>query len=123
MYCRSFLALAGAALAVSAAVSSDVAQGAAFWWERPVKIVVPFAPGGATDQTARVWADKLTSAFKKQFVHDKMEEIGATEDMATNMIAVNMIVPKQTVGDMRQFLIDDIARNRSVIEKNNIKVD
>jgi len=38
------------------------------WPDRTVKIVVPFAPGGATDQTARVWAEKLTQAFGQQFV-------------------------------------------------------
>ncbi len=38
------------------------------WPERPVKIIVPYGPGGATDAIARPWADKLTQAFGQQFV-------------------------------------------------------
>ena len=38
------------------------------WPDRPVKLIVPYAPGGATDTTARPWADKLTQAFGQQFV-------------------------------------------------------
>lgn len=38
------------------------------WPDRPIKMVVPYAAGGATDATARPWADKLTQAFGQQFV-------------------------------------------------------
>ena len=41
---------------------------AAKWPERPVKLVVPFAPGGSTDLVARPWAEKLTEAFGQQFI-------------------------------------------------------
>ena len=40
------------------------------WPNRPVKIIVPYAPGGATDTLARPWADKLTQAFGQPFVID-----------------------------------------------------
>jgi tripartite-type tricarboxylate transporter receptor subunit TctC len=53
----------------------------------------------------------------------KMAEIAATEDMKQRMIAVNVIVPKQSPDDMKQYLLDDIARNREVIRINNIKVE
>ena len=62
---RSVLALLGGLCA--AVPTAVLAQGAA-WPEKPVKIVVPFAPGGATDQTARVWADKLSQAMGQQFI-------------------------------------------------------
>ncbi len=56
-------------VALFAAVLPSAAQGqTSAWPERPVKVVVPFAPGGATDQTARVWAEKLTQAFGQQFI-------------------------------------------------------
>jgi tripartite-type tricarboxylate transporter receptor subunit TctC len=38
------------------------------WPDRPVKIILPYAPGGATDAIGRPWADKLTQAFGQQFV-------------------------------------------------------
>ena len=62
---RDFLVVVGGAWTASLP-SAGMAQAA--WPDRPVKVVVPFAPGGATDQTARVWAEKLTQEFKQQFV-------------------------------------------------------
>jgi tripartite-type tricarboxylate transporter receptor subunit TctC len=38
------------------------------WPERPVKIILPYAPGGATDAIARPWAERLSEAFGQQFV-------------------------------------------------------
>jgi tripartite-type tricarboxylate transporter receptor subunit TctC len=70
-----------------------------------------------------IWAPAKTPKEIRQKLHDTMEEIAATDDMKARMIAVNVIVPKQAMDDMRQFLIDDIARNKQVIEKNNIKVE
>ncbi len=64
---RRVVVLAIGGLLSAALATSVSAQGAA-WPDKPVKIVVPFAPGGATDQTARVWADKLTQEFKQQFI-------------------------------------------------------
>ncbi len=63
---RDLLALAGGVFAACVS-SAAIAQGTA-WPEKPVKVVVPFAPGGATDQTARVWADKLSQAMGQQFI-------------------------------------------------------
>lgn len=38
------------------------------WPERPVRLILPYAPGGATDLIARPWAEKLSQAFRQQFV-------------------------------------------------------
>lgn len=41
---------------------------ASSWPARPVKLIVPYAAGGASDAIARPWADKLGQALGQQFV-------------------------------------------------------
>ena len=38
------------------------------WPDRPVKLILPYAPGGATDLIGRPWAERLTQAFGQTFV-------------------------------------------------------
>jgi tripartite-type tricarboxylate transporter receptor subunit TctC len=40
----------------------------AAWPEKPVTVIVPFAPGGITDVVARVAAERLQAKFKQTFV-------------------------------------------------------
>jgi len=42
--------------------------GAADWPTRPVRVIVPFAAGGAADALGRLYADALSAAFGKQFI-------------------------------------------------------
>ena len=63
---RCFIALAGGAIA--ACVSTSALAQATSWPERTVRVIVPFAAGGATDAIARPWNDELSKAFGQQFV-------------------------------------------------------
>jgi tripartite-type tricarboxylate transporter receptor subunit TctC len=46
----------------------NIAEGQAAWPDKPVRIIVPFAAGGGTDLVARPWAEKLSQAFRQQFI-------------------------------------------------------
>ena len=63
-----------AALALAAAASAS-AQG---YPNRPVKVIVPWPPGQATDVAARAVAEKLSTALGQQFVIDNRAGAGGT---------------------------------------------
>jgi len=50
--------------------------------DRPIKLIVPFSPGGATDVVGRLWADRMKSKFGTIVIENKGGGggiIGATE--------------------------------------------
>ena len=58
-----------ACMAIAAAIGFAAFEVAAQAWpQRPVRVIVPYAPGGNTDAIARVTAERLTTALGQQFV-------------------------------------------------------
>src|SRR3954462_8456030 len=64
--CMVFKTLAAAALALAAAAGPASAQDA--YPSRPVKIIVPYGPGGATDIIARIVGQHLTETLGQTFL-------------------------------------------------------
>ena len=70
MHRRKFVKLSAGAIAGSFVAAPAIVGAQANWPDKPVRIIVPFAAGGGTDVLARPWAEKLSQAFRQQFVID-----------------------------------------------------
>ena len=64
-------------LALAAALSTAHAQGGK-WPDKPVRAVVPMAPGGNGDITARIIAARLSDEFGQQFIIDNRPGAGGS---------------------------------------------
>src|SRR6185369_15377965 len=78
------VALALAALAAFTLVAGSAAAQSS-WPTKPVRIVVPFAPGGTTDILARAVAPELSKAFGRQFIVDN--RAGAGGNVGAEIVA------------------------------------
>lgn len=65
----SFFGLSGTALA------------AAPWPDRPIRVIIPWAPGGSTDITARILGADLTKRLKQQVIIENRAGAGAIVGM------------------------------------------
>jgi tripartite-type tricarboxylate transporter receptor subunit TctC len=69
--------LAAAAIGIWAA-AAHAQPTLAGWPQRPVRVIVPFATGGAADLVARLAAERLGAAFGQQFIADNRPGAGGT---------------------------------------------
>ena len=80
---RRIVVTASAAALMGLCSLSAHAQGA--WPNKPVRIVVPFAPGGTTDILARAVAPELSRVFGQQFVVEN--KAGAGGNLGAEAVA------------------------------------
>ena len=69
MKCKALVLLVG--IGVLLAMRPTVAHhafAAEFDADKPVKLILPYAPGGGTDLIGRPWAERLAQSFGQQFV-------------------------------------------------------
>jgi tripartite-type tricarboxylate transporter receptor subunit TctC len=75
-----------ACMALAAAILAQTAYAqTAGWPARPVRIIVPFTPGGTTDRIARLYAAHLSKALGQQFIVDN--RAGASGTIGSELIA------------------------------------
>jgi tripartite-type tricarboxylate transporter receptor subunit TctC len=105
--------------------------------DRPIKLIVPFAPGGATDVVGRLWADKMKAKFGTIVVENKGGGgglIGATEvarakpdgetflfgNTSTQVLlpAINANPPYNAEKDFSSVYILALAPNSIVVHKS-----
>jgi tripartite-type tricarboxylate transporter receptor subunit TctC len=72
-------------LVISAAAALAAPAAAQSWPTKPVRIVVPFGPGGPADVYARILGQELTGIFKQQFIIDDRPGAGAV--IGTDIVA------------------------------------
>jgi tripartite-type tricarboxylate transporter receptor subunit TctC len=78
---REFFAVAAGAAALAGGAHSAAA---ALYPDRPIRLVLPFPPGGVFDIVGRPWADKVKASLGSVFVDNQP---GAGGSLAAQLVA------------------------------------
>src|SRR6476661_7395156 len=92
--------IVGALLSITAAAQS--------WPQKPVRFIVPFAPGGATDIAARMLGEKLTQLWGQTVVIENRAgaggALGASEAARAAPDGYTLFFPSGSVMTANQFV-------------------
>src|SRR5262245_33484686 len=106
-------------LASLAALSPLTASAQGRYPDRPIKLIVPFAPGGATDVVGRLWGEKIKSMLGTVVIENKASGGGApgTTEVAraqpdgytllfgntSTQVLLPVLMPKATYDPVKDF--------------------
>lgn len=82
---RTFTAALAASTAAVSTAWPVLAQAPATWPEKPIKMVIPFPPGGGTDFLARLLGQKMGESLKQAIVVENKP--GAATTIAADIVA------------------------------------
>lgn len=102
--------LAGAVLIAATTVFTAMNASAA-WPERPVRIIVPWAPGGSTDINTRILAADLNRQFKQQVIVENRAGAGSI---------VGLQFTSQLPPDGYNYLINSTGYGFLINKKSNV---
>lgn len=108
---RSVLTLAGAsAIGAGTLAAPALAQGA--WQpERPIRVIVPFPPGGATDVWARLVTETMGEILRANFVVE-------SRSGAAGMIGAEAVARAPADGHTLLFTITSLVQSPVVLRQN-----
>src|SRR5476651_1291307 len=112
---RLTLLISALALVVSGAALAPV-KAQDKYPSKPVKIIVPYAPGGGTDITARLFGDQMKSSLGQQFVVEN-------KSGAFGMLAIEEMARSKPDG--YTLMIGNVSTNAitPVLFKQKLKID
>ena len=105
---------ASAAVALAACTFAPLAAAADAYPARPVRVVVPYAPGGSSDAVARVLGQKLGDLLGQQFVIDNRP--GAAGSIGREIVA-------KAAGDGYTLLVGDSPHTINVHVLKHVPYD
>ncbi len=108
-FCRRTIFTLTAVAMLGATSAASAAQGAAPYPSKPVRLLVPFAPGGGTDITARSIAQNLSERLGQQFVADNRPGANGT-------IAVDILTKALPDGHTLSMISSSHSVNASLIK-------
>jgi len=102
-----------AALALS--LASVHAVGQTDWPTKPIRIIVPFAPGGTADISARIVAEQLTKSFGQSFIAENRSgasgNIGAAEVARSAPDGYTLLMGNTPTVVINQFIFPKMPYN------------
>ena len=105
MKCRRWMLFSSLVIAVWAAVAPVTAQ---TYPSRPIRLIVPYPPGGAADNTARVLAPRMGEALGQQMVIDNRS--GASGTIGAEIVAKSAPDGYTLLHDASAFTVNSSLR-------------